>query len=147
MVVLEEVRPVGDGRRTEPADPQDLIERYLGVMRAHDRRGLVDAPHYPFGRRKPAIVDKIGLVEHDPVGRHDLVGRLVVGGVEPLVCEVPADVYGIDHRHDGIEVDAAGGLLVDEERRGDRRGIGKPRRLDDDVVEALAAREQLGRRS
>ena len=93
-----------------------------------------------------AGVDEIGLVDDDAVGRHDLVDRLVVAGVELRVVDVLADVHRIDQRHDRIEVDLLGHLVVDEEGRGHRRRIGEPAGLDDDVVELLAPRAAAWRK-
>ena len=49
----------------------------------------------------------------------------------------------IDQRHDGIERELMLEVVVEEEGLRDRTGVGHARGLDDDVVEAVAALEQL----
>jgi hypothetical protein len=94
-------------------------------------------------RRQSALVDEIGLVENDPVGRDNLINGLIVLAVELGVVEVIADMLGIDQRHDAVQADLPGNFVVDEERRRDRVRIRKTARLDQDVVEFLATAHEI----
>lgn len=87
--------------------------------------------------------DEIDLVDEDAVGRHNLIDRLVVDAVEARIVEMAADVLGIDQRHDAVEIDLPRDVVVDEERGGDRIGIGKSARLHQNVIEFLAPAHEL----
>jgi len=86
---------------------------------------------------------KVGLVDDDAVGHHDLFDRLVVLADQLRVVQVRQHVAGVDQRDDGVQADLARNLVVDEEGGGHRRGVGQAAGFDQDVVELLAAVQQL----
>ena len=88
-------------------------------------------------------VGEVDLVDDDPVGGDDLVDRLVVEAVQRRIVEVALDVHRVDQGDDAVELDLARDLVVDEERGRDRRRVGQAAGLDQDVVELVAALEQL----
>ena len=96
MVIVEEVLVDRHGMsEIERTDAENLAEVDLGVARTHDLRGGVHAAHARLERAEMRLVDQVGLVENDAVGRHDLVDRLVVDAVKRVVVEVLADVLRV----------------------------------------------------
>ena len=104
------------------------------MARTQDRRGGVQRAHLGLERFELALLHQIDLVHDDAVGDHDLIDRVVI--------EVPRGVLGVDDRDDGVEVHLSGDR-IDEKGLRDRRRIGHAARLDEDVVELVAAREEL----
>ena len=80
--------------------------------------------------------DEIGLVQHDDVGKGDLVLGF------RRILQTIAQPFGVGDRHHGIEPGVLLHVLVDEEGLRHRRRIGEPRGLDDDGVELALALHQ-----
>ena len=135
---LEERRV--DGKRTleiEGADAEHGLDRYIGIAGPVQARRAVHAPHAPLDALERRFTDEIGLVEQHHIGERELLGRFV------HLLEMLLDVACIDHRDDGVEHELALEIVIEEEGLRDRPGIGHTGGLDDDVVETVAALEQL----
>ena len=105
----------------------------LGAMQLCVRIDAADA-RLDFGQLR--LGDEVGLVQHDDVGKGDLV--LGLG----RVLEAVAQPFGVSHRHDRIESRVLLHVLVDEKSLRHRRRVGQPRGLDDDGVELALALHQ-----
>ena len=96
----------------------------------------VDAANARFHFGEFGLCHQIGLVEHDHVGKGDLVlgfGRVFQPVAEP---------FGVGHRDHGIEPGIVLHVLVDKEGLCHRRGISEAGGLDDDGVELAAPLHQ-----
>ena len=135
---LQEIRvPCQRALEIEGAEIEYLIQRQLGPARAHQARGGVDRAQFLLDPRQLRGADQVGLVEQQHVGKADLVG----GGRH--FPQLGADMRGVDQRNDGIQLVVVAQVCVDEEGLRHRARIGKPRGLDQHVVEAIAALAQL----
>ena len=104
-------------------------------------RRIFAVPLMPRMRRLDALerrlVHEVGLVEQHEVGEGHLLGRLVE------LVDVLLEVFGVHHRHDGVERELVLELIVEEEGLRHRTRIGHARGLDEDVVELVAALHEL----
>ena len=82
------------------------------------------------------MADEIGLVDHDDIGKGDLVFGLTA------VLQAQRQVLCINQSHDGIELRLGADVIVHEEGLRDRDRVGEAGRLDDDAVEAARATHQ-----
>src|SRR5688572_14717676 len=121
----------------EGADIEDLVDRRIRVFRTQDPRRAVDAADAPLDALERGRVDEIRLVEQHEVGERDLLGGLV------QLVDVLFEMLRVDHRHDGVELELILEIVVEEERLRDRARIGHARGLDQDVVELVAALQEL----
>ena len=122
-----------DGQRAlqvERADVQHLVDGRIGILRAQDLRRAVDAADAPLDALERRGIDEVGLVEQHEVRERHLLGRFVE------LVDVLLEMLGVDHRHDGVELELVLELVVEEERLRHRTRIGHARGLDEDVVEA-----------
>ena len=121
----------------ERADAEHGVDGDVRVARAeHPGRG-VDGAHAALDALQRRLVDEVRLVGRDHVREGHLLARFL------HLVEVPLHMARIDQRHDGIERELMLEVVVEEEGLRDRTGVGHARGLDDDVVEAVAALEQL----
>ena len=135
---LEERRV--DGKRAleiEGSDAEHGLDRHIGIAGPVQARRAVHAPHAPLDALERGFTDEIGLVEQHHVGERELLGRFV------HLLEMLLDVACIDHRDDGVEHELTLEIVIEEEGLRDRPGIGHAGGFDDDVVETVAALEQL----
>ena len=129
-----------DGERAlqvERTHAEHGIDGDVRVARAeHAGRG-VDGAHAALDALQRRLVHEVRLVEQDHVREGHLLARLL------HLVEVLLHVARVDQRHDGVERELMLEIVVEEEGLCDRTGVGHARGLDDDVVEAVAALQQL----
>ena len=125
-----------DAIQIERAALQHVRQRHLAALGAVQLCIGIDTANAGLDLGKLRLGDQVGLVEHDDVGKRDLVFRF--GGV----LETVAQPLCIGHRHDSVEAGVLLHVFVDEEglRHGSR--IGQSRRLDDNGVELALALHQ-----
>jgi hypothetical protein len=143
MIVVVTVAAVEEFR----FDLQDAIEIERAALQHVGYRDLAALGAVQFGVRVDGadprldlgqfrLGDQIGLVEHDDVGKRDLVLGF------RRVLETVAQPFGVGHRHHRIEPRVLLHVLVDEEGLRHRRRIGEARGFDDDGVELALALHQ-----
>ncbi len=129
-------RPARDpGRRRRGPAPRRWAPRHS--TRAMDLRRAVDAADLLLDARQVGCAHQVGLVEDHHIGEAHLHRRLL------QLLQVLLEVPRVHQRDDGIDHELLLQLVVEEEGLRHRAGIGHARGLDQDVVEALAALEQL----
>nr|GEU28579.1 hypothetical protein [Tanacetum cinerariifolium] len=144
--------------QVEPAGAQDLVQRHPAPFRQHDggRRieGLDDGAYFA------QLVDgnQVGLADDDDVGKFDLLGQqrgqravvIVARALAALGQEVGAvvvvqQVDGVHHRDHGVDagdvVERVAVFVGKVERGRHRHRLAHARRFDQQVIEAVLARQ------
>ncbi len=97
------------------------------VRRKIDRRAGIEGPQSDRQRGRIRACD-IGFGDDEPVGDCGLAARFLV----PV--ERPHAVHGIDGGDEAVECEGAGRVRIGHERVEDRRRLGQPGRLDDNLA-------------
>jgi hypothetical protein len=123
--------------QVEGAHAEHGVDGDIGVARTEHARGGVDGAHPAFDALQRRLVHEVGLVEQDDVGESDLLARFL------HLVEVTLHVARIDQRDDGVERELVLEVVIEKKGLRHRARISHAGGLDDDVVEAVAALEQL----
>jgi len=121
----------------EGADVQHSIDRYIGITCAEYAGRAVDGAHPSFDALEFGLANEIGFIEQDHVGKRHLLAGFI------HLFEMFLDVSCIDHGDDRIEQKLLLEVIVKEKRLRHGAGVGHAGSLDDDVIELVAALEQL----
>ena len=132
---------LGDAVQIESAAAENRIQAHIGALGAMDRRHRIKPVQMRLDGAQFLLAHEVGLVEHDLVGKRDLLQRLAAVG-EPHL-----DVPGVHHGGDRIERGLGSQIPVDEEGLRHGAGIGKARRLHHDGVEISAFGEKAMQRA
>ena len=121
----------------EGADVQNSIDRYIGITRAEYAGRAVDGAHPSFDALEFGLANEIGFIEQDHVGKRHLLAGFI------HLFEMFLDVSRIDYGDDRIEQKLLLEVIVKEKRLRHGAGVGHAGSLHDDVIELVAALEQL----
>jgi hypothetical protein len=130
---------LGGAREVEAANVEHGGERHLGVLRAQNTGRCVHLMDTRLQCVERGGRHEVGLVQDEHVGERDLLLHLGRG------VDVLGDVFGVDHRDDGIETEAGAHLVIGEEGLGDRTRIGEAGGLDQDAVQTVLALHQTAK--
>ena len=119
--------------QVEGAEVEDRIDGNVRPLTAHDARHSVHVSEPSLEPVERLAVDQVRLVEHENVGKRDLL-RAFVAAAELLI-----DVGCIDERDDPVKRVRRANLVVHEKRLSDWTGIGQPGGLHQHIVELVAA--------
>ena len=136
---VEEVRFQGhDAVEVKAAAAQDCLQGNVRALRPVDRCQGVQAAQARLHHAQVVRAHQVGLVQHDLVGKGDLLPGFAAVG------QAQQHVLGVHHGGHAVQPGTGADLLVDEEGLGHGAGVGQPRGLDDDGVEAALAPHQAG---
>jgi len=121
----------------EAADLEDLGDVDFGARRAVDCRQRIHLADDFFQSLEFFSGNEIAFIEEDHIGEGDLLLGLV------RVLDVLRDVVGVDHRDHAVDEGFFPNVLVHEKGLHHRPGVGEAGRLDEDVVELIAALEKI----
>ena len=128
----------GDSLQVEAAAAEDQVQADIGPLRPVDRRQRVDPADRGLDPLQFDLIDQVGLVQDDLVGKGDLLDRFL------RIDKAQGQVLGVDHGGHRIQSGPGLDIVVNEEGLGDRAGIGQARGLDDDGVETAFSLHQAG---
>mmetsp|Transcript_30441 Transcript_30441/g.54527 ORF Transcript_30441/g.54527 Transcript_30441/m.54527 type:complete len:288 (+) Transcript_30441:602-1465(+) len=125
-------------------DPQHLGELHLRVLGFNYVRDLVDALNAFPDILLLLLVDKVNLVEQNPIRERNLLNRLINNAGFLLLIQVLHDVLRVHDGEDGVQAHALLDLVVHKEGLCDRGGISQAGGLHQNGVQLLLALHQLG---
>ena len=159
--LLEPARVLlGLGQVEEPG-PQQLARVHGAVGRLDELRARVHAPEERAELRLSRVVHEVHLVHDDDVRELDLVAEELRDGALVARARLPAaalervgrvellhEARAVDDGHERVEArdlrQRRAAAVLERERLRDGHGLGDAAALDEDVVEALGPRRELG---
>jgi len=134
MIVVADLFKLGQIEAMLVQQGGDIDKRTLG---AGDAGQWVQPLQAAFDFVQPGVIDQIGLVEDDVVGKGNLFLDDAVG-LQRLV-----EMQGIDQSRHRVEIGLRLDIFIDKEGLRHRTGIGQTSRLNDNGIEATFTLHQL----
>ena len=120
----------------EGAFVENFVQRDIAARGVVNLRKGVKGAHARFNLLQVFRRHQISFVEKHDIGKGDLLFGFIAVGQALL------DVFGVDHGDNTVELGFAFDVFIGEKGLGDRCGVSKARRFDQDGVELIAALKQ-----